>query len=213
MVDYVAYYRVSTEKQGRSGLGLAAQKARINAFLSPNDCVLAEFVDVQSGRKDDRIELNKALAVAKVNKATLVIARLDRFSRRVSFIARIMDEGISLCCAEMPNASEFQLHIFAALAQEERRLISERTKAALAEAKKRGRKLGANGAKLAVANRRLADEFAASICQRVQQIGVAKSYSEIARQLNESGVLTRTGCRFYPQTVKNITLRMPSGAS
>jgi DNA invertase Pin-like site-specific DNA recombinase len=218
MVDYVAYYRVSTEKQGRSGLGLAAQKARINAFLSSNDCVLAEFVDVQSGRKDDRVELNKALAVAKTNKATLVIARLDRFSRRVSFIARIMDEGISLCCAEMPNATEFQLHIFAALAQEERRLISERTKAALAEAKKRGRRLGANGAKLAVVNKRLADEFAASISHVVQEIGLEKSYSEIARQLNESGVPTRTGRRFYAQTVKNIALRiapknnMPEGS-
>jgi DNA invertase Pin-like site-specific DNA recombinase len=211
MVDYVAYYRVSTEKQGRSGLGLAAQKARINAFLSSNDCVLAEFVDVQSGRKDDRVELNKALAVAKANKATLVIARLDRFSRRVSFIARIMDEGISLCCAEMPNASEFQLHIFAALAQEERRLISERTRAALAEAKKRGRKLGVNGAKLAVINRRLADEFAASLSQTVQEIGVERSYSEIARRLNENGIQTRNGSRFYPQTVKNLLLRIPNG--
>lgn len=207
MVDYVAYYRVSTEKQGRSGLGLAAQKARIIAFLSSNDRILAEFVDVQSGRKDDRIELNRALAVAKTNRATLVIAKLDRFSRRVSFIGRIMDEGISLCCAEMPNATEFQLHIFAALAQEERRLISERTKAALAEAKKRGRKLGANGAKLAVINKRQADEFAASISRAVQTIGVCKSYSEIARQLNASGLETRTGKRFYPQTVKNIVLR------
>ena len=118
-----------------------------------------------------------------------------------------MDEGISLCCAEMPNATEFQLHIFAALAQEERRLISERTKAALAEAKKRGRKLGANGAKLAVINKRQADEFAASISRAVQTIGVCKSYSEIARQLNASGFETRTGKRFYPQTVKNIVLR------
>jgi len=211
MVDYVAYYRVSTEKQGRSGLGLAAQKARISAFLSPTDRVLAEFVDIQSGRKDNRAELNKALAVAKTKKAKLVMARLDRFSRKVSFIARIMDEGISLCCAEMPNATEFQLHIFAALAQEERRLISERTKAALAEAKKRGRKLGANGAKLAVINKRLADDFAASVSQTVQEIGLEKSYSEIARQLNESGVQTRTGRRFYAQTVKNIALRLPPG--
>ena len=95
-------------------------------------------------------------------RRTMLIARLDRFSRRVSFIARIMDEGISLCCAEMPNASEFQLHIFAALAQEERRLISERTRAALAEAKKRGRRLGANGAKLALINKQQADGFAGS---------------------------------------------------
>lgn len=188
-------------------MGLAAQKAKVSAFLSANDRVLGEYVDVQSGRKDNRSDLNKALALAKAAKAKLIIARLDRFSRKVSFIARIMDEGISLCCAEMPNATEFQLHIFAALAQEERRLISERTKAALAEAKKRGRKLGVNGANLAVINKQLADEFAKSIRQTVQKIGLDKSYSEIARQLNQNGIQTRTGRRFYAQTVKNIALR------
>ena len=190
MVDYVAYYRVSTEKQGKSGLGLAAQKSKLDAFVSSSDRILQEFVDIQSGRKDDRTDLSKALAFAKAKKATLLIARLDRFSRRVSFIARIMDEGISLCCAEMPNASEFQLHIFAALAQEERRLISERTKAALAEAKKRGRKLGANGAKLAAVNKRQADSFAGSVRAAVCSIGLEKSYTEIARKLNEQGLRT-----------------------
>jgi DNA invertase Pin-like site-specific DNA recombinase len=208
MVDYVAYYRVSTEKQGKSGLGLAAQRARLDAFVSSNDRILEEFVDIQSGRKDDRSGLNKALAFAKAKKATLLIARLDRFSRRVSFIARIMDEGISLCCAEMPNASEFQLHIFAALAQEERRLISERTRAALAEAKKRGRRLGVNGAKLALVNRQQADSFAGFVKTSINSIGVEKSYSEIARRLNDQGVRTRTGRLFHAQTVKNIALRL-----
>lgn len=208
VVDYVAYYRVSTEKQGKSGLGLAAQRSRLDTLVSTNDRILQEFVDVQSGRKDDRSGLNKALAFAKAKKATLLIARLDRFSRRVSFIARIMDEGISLCCAEMPNASEFQLHIFAALAQEERRLISERTKAALAEAKKRGRKLGTNGAKLALVNKQQADSFAGSVRAAVYSIGMEKSYSEIARRLNEQGVRARTGGAFYAQTVKNMLLRI-----
>lgn len=176
--------------------------------MSTNDRILQEFVDVQSGRKDDRSGLNKALAFAKAKKATLLIARLDRFSRRVSFIARIMDEGIPLCCAEMPNASEFQLHIFAALAQEERRLISERTKAALAEAKKRGRILGANGAKLALINKQQADGFAGSIREAIWSIGLEKSYSEIARTLNERGVRTRTGRLFHAQTVKNVAFRL-----
>jgi DNA invertase Pin-like site-specific DNA recombinase len=211
MVDYVAYYRVSTEKQGKSGLGLAAQKSKIEAFVSANDRILQEFVDVQSGRKDDRTELNKALEFAKAKKATLLIAKLDRFSRRVSFIARIMDEGISLCCAEMPNASEFQLHIFAALAQEERRLISERTKAALAEAKKRGRRLGTNGAKLALVNKKEADIFATSCGAAIYSIGLEKPYSEIARKLNEKGMRTRTGRLFYAQTVKNVALRLIGG--
>jgi DNA invertase Pin-like site-specific DNA recombinase len=213
MVDYVAYYRVSTEKQGKSGLGLAAQRAKIEAFLSSTDRILKEFVDIQSGRKNDRSGLNKALAFAKAKKATLLIARLDRFSRRVSFIARIMDEGISLCCAEMPNASEFQLHIFAALAQEERRLISERTKAALAEAKKRGKRLGTNGAKLALVNKRHADKFAGSVRAAIHSIGIEKSYSEIARALNEQGVRTRSGRQFYAQTVKNVALRLSNRAS
>jgi DNA invertase Pin-like site-specific DNA recombinase len=208
MVDYVAYYRVSTEKQGKSGLGLAAQRSRLEAFVSSTDRILQEFVDVQSGRKDDRSGLNKALAFAKGKKATLLIARLDRFSRRVSFIARIMDEGISLCCAEMPNATEFQLHIFAALAQEERRLVSERTRAALAEAKKRGRRLGANGARLALVNKRQADSFAESVRAAIYSIGIEKSYSEIARRLNEQGLRTRTGRLFYAQTVKNAALRI-----
>ena len=134
MASFVAYYRVSTERQGKSGLGLAAQKRKIEQFLTPPDQLIGEFCDIQSGRRDNRVELAKALALAKREAAKLIIARLDRFSRRVSFIANIMEQGISLCCAEMPNASDFQLHIFAALAQEERRLISERTKAALAEA-------------------------------------------------------------------------------
>jgi DNA invertase Pin-like site-specific DNA recombinase len=208
MVDYVAYYRVSTEKQGKSGLGLAAQRSKLEAFVSATDNILQEFIDVQSGRKDDRSGLNKALAFAKAKKATLLIARLDRFSRRVSFIARIMDEGISLCCAEMPNASEFQLHIFAALAQEERRLISERTRAALAEAKKRGTKLGLNGTKLALVNKQQADSFAGSVRTAVYSIGIEKSYSEIARRLNEQGGRTRTGRLFHAQTVKNVALRL-----
>jgi DNA invertase Pin-like site-specific DNA recombinase len=208
MVDYVAYYRVSTEKQGKSGLGLAAQRSRLDAFVSSNDRILEEFVDVQSGRKDDRSGLNKALAFAKARKATLLIARLDRFSRRVSFIARILDEGISLCCAEMPNASEFQLHIFAALAQEERRLISERTKSALAEARKRGTRLGINGSRLANINRQLAEEFAGSIRHALWAIGLEKSYSEIARRLNEQGLRTRTGRLFHAQTVRNVALRL-----
>lgn len=107
----------------------------------------------------------------------------------------------------MPNASEFQLHIFAALAQEERRLISERTRAALAEAKKRGRLLGANGIKLASINRNDADNFAASLNSTIQAIGPDKSYSAIARKLNELGFRTRTGRMFHAQTVKNVALR------
>lgn len=203
MGNFVAYYRVSTERQGKSGLGLAAQRDKIAGFLSTTDILIGEFCDVQSGRDDNRRELLKALQLARRESAKLIIARLDRFSRRVSFIANIMEQGISLCCAEMPNASDFQLHIFAALAQEERRLISERTKAALAEAKRRGKILGANGRNLAAKNRLDAENFAVSLRKNLDGDFKELSYSEIARRLNDRGVFTRTGRKFFPQTVKN----------
>jgi DNA invertase Pin-like site-specific DNA recombinase len=208
MTKFIAYYRVSTERQGKSGLGLHAQKRKIAEFLNGEASIIAEYCDVQSGKDDDRAELQKALSLAKRVNAKLIIARLDRFSRRVSFIAQIMEQGIGLVCAEMPNASDFQLHIFAALAQEERRLISERTKAALAEAKRRGVILGSNGKNLAAKNRKMADEFAVELRTKLDADLMGRSYSEIARNLNDQGVLTITGRRFYPQTVKNYLDRL-----
>ncbi len=199
---------MSTERQGKSGLGLAAQQRKVSEFVGATDSLLAEFCDIQSGRDDNRAELSKALALAKRESAKLVIARLDRFSRRVSFIAQIMEQGIGLVCAEMPHASDFQLHIFAALAQEERRLISERTKAALAEAKRRGVSLGSNGKYLAAKNRKAADDFAASLRSKLNADLLGRSYSEIAKHLNENGVVTSTGRNFYPQTVKNYLNRL-----
>lgn len=210
MIKFVAYYRVSTARQGRSGLGLAAQQRKVSEFVASAGSLIAEFCDVQSGRDDGRIELQKALALAKREGAKIIIARLDRFSRSVSFIANILEKGIGLCCAEMPNASDFQLHIFAALAQEERRLISERTKAALAEAKRRGVILGANGINLAARNCLAADVFAASLIEKLDADLMGQSYSEIARHLNDAGVRTSTGKRFFPQTVKNYISRLCS---
>lgn len=204
---FVSYYRVSTSEQGRSGLGLAAQQRKVRDYIVDIGILLAEFCDVKSGRNNDRIELQKAIRYAKRENAKLVIARLDRFSRRVSFIAQIMEQGIGLVCAEMPHASDFQLHIFAALAQEERRLISERTRAALAEAKRRGVILGSNGRYLAANNRRAADEFAIYLREELRGLLAGRSYSETARYLNERAIVTRTGRRFYPQTVKNYLQR------
>jgi DNA invertase Pin-like site-specific DNA recombinase len=208
MTRFVAYYRVSTARQGKSGLGLAAQQTKVAAYAACSGPVIAEFCDIQSVRDDDRTELHKALALAKREDSKIVIARLDRFSRRVSFIASILEQGIGLVCAEMPNATDFQLHIFAALAQEERRLISERTKAALAEAKRRGTILGLNGRHLAAKNRKAADEFAAQLRAKLDADVLRRSYSEIARHLNDAGITTTTGRKFYPQTVKNYVRRL-----
>ncbi|OKO84874.1 recombinase family protein [Bradyrhizobium sp. AS23.2] len=207
VTKFIAYFRVSTERQGKSGLGLAAQHRKISDFVTRAGTLIAEFCDVQSGKDDSRIELQRAIQLARRENAKIVIARLDRFSRRVSFIASILDQGIGLVCAEMPNATDFQLHIFAALAQEERRLISERTKAALAEAKRRGKILGLNGQYLAAKNRKAADEFASQLRAKLDADVLRRSYSEIARHLNDAGITTVTGRKFYPQTVKNYLSR------
>ena len=205
MTDYVAYYRVSTERQGKSGLGLAAQKAKVEDFLRPDDQVVSEFVEVQSGKVDKRDELWKAIVCAKRTGAKILIAKLDRFSRRVSFISGIMDQGIGLVVAELPNATDFQLHIFAALAQEERRLISERTKLALHEAKKRGTTLGKNGKALARINKKNAVAFAKALEPTFYNLTKeCRSYTHIAKRLNDMGVKTYRDRKFHPQTVKNI---------
>ena len=208
MARYVAYFRVSTEKQGKSGLGLAAQHSLVERFLSEGDEVIAEFVEVQSGKNDERVELWKAINHAKRNDAKLLIAKLDRFSRKVSFIASIMEQGIGLVVAEMPHATDFQLHIFAALAQEERRLISERTRSALAEAKKRGVVLGKNGKVLAERNRKAADERAEALRPIIKpMVEQGLSLSEIARRLNRMGHQTARGRRFFSQQVGMIARR------
>jgi DNA invertase Pin-like site-specific DNA recombinase len=204
-MKYVAYYRVSTAKQGKSGLGLEAQKETVRAFVEKEGELIGEYLEVQSGRKDNREELWKAIRAAKEQKAKIVIARLDRFSRKVSFISGIMDQGVSLVVAEMPHASEFQLHIFAALAQEERRLISERTKAALAQAKKRGVILGKNGAVLASQRRAEAYKRAMNYLSLVPYWW-ALSYSELARQLDK--IMMRDQVRFSPQAAKNFVGRV-----
>lgn len=209
MNRYVAYLRVSTARQGRSGLGLAAQRSKIDTFLAAGDQVIAEFVEVQSGKADNREELWNAIAHAKKHGAKILIAKLDRFSRKVSFIAGIMEQGIGLAVAEMPHATDFQLHIFAALAQEERRLISERTRAALVEAKKRGAQLGKHAAVLKEQRKQQALAHARSMAPILKpMIDGGWSLTAIANQLNEADMVSANGGRFTPQTVKNLVARL-----
>ncbi|MBA3669252.1 MAG: recombinase family protein [Sphingomonas sp.] len=209
MAHYVTYLRVSTASQGRSGLGLAAQRSRIDEFLTNDDQVLAEFVEVHSGRIDTRIELWKAIKFARKNSAKVLIAKLDRFSRRVSFISALMEQDVGLVVADMPNATDFQLHIFAALAQEERRMISERTRAALREAKRRGVVLGKNGKVLAEKRKRESVERAKQVEPMVRPLlGKGLSLQAIADALNGQGIVTASGTHFYPETVRQIVLRL-----
>lgn len=212
-MKYVAYYRVSTAKQQRSGLGLDAQKAAVMHFLQPTDELVAEFVETVSGRKDERFQLGEALKLARKSSAKILIAKLDRFSRRVSFIARMMESDVGIVVADMPTATEFQLHIFAALAQEERRLISARTKAALVQAKQRGVRLGANGKRLAEQNRNRAIRNATELEPILPRAWDEMSYSAIAKYLNGKGVTTAFGSNFHAQTVKNLVTHIKQASA
>lgn len=141
-MKYVAYYRVSTKQQWGSGLGLEAQRTIVKNFVRCDECIIKEFTEIESGKKDDRPALREAIALAKRENAKLVIAKLDRLSRNVRFIAELLDSKVEFVCCDLPSANTFTIHIFAALAQQERELISSRTKQALQAKKQRGERLG-----------------------------------------------------------------------
>jgi DNA invertase Pin-like site-specific DNA recombinase len=198
---FVAYLRVSTVRQGESGLGLEAQRAAVEAFARHHGGgIVACFVEVETGKRSDRPELAKALEAARKAKATLLIAKLDRLARNVAFIANLMDAGVEFLACDQPFASRLTLHILAAVAEDEARRISERTKAALQAAKARGRKLGSPIAAKTVANARAArsayaakaNEGTRAIVHDLQVRGVS-GLSEIARCLQARGIKTPAG--------------------
>src|SRR3954467_1869811 len=147
MQGFVAYYRVSTDRQGQSGLGLDAQRSAVAGFVGAR-ALIAEFTEVESGKRADRPQLAAALDLCRRQRAMLVIAKLDRLARNVAFIANLMESGVEFTAVDMPSANNLTLHILAAVAEHEREMISARTKAALAAAKARGMKLGGNRGKL-----------------------------------------------------------------
>ena len=220
---FVAYERVSTARQGRSGLGLEAQRKAIDDFAASKGAdVLARFTEVESGRKNERPELAKALTLAKLTGATLVIAKLDRLSRNAAFLLTLRDSGVRFLACDMPEANDLTVGIMALVAQQEREAISRRTKEALAAAKARGVKLGnPNGAealrragKGGVALRatvsRNADEFAhglAPVVADLQQKRVT-TLRGMAEALNERGMLTRRGGRWQVSNVRNLLRRL-----
>jgi DNA invertase Pin-like site-specific DNA recombinase len=141
MSKFVVYLRVSTARQGQSGLGLEAQRDAVARFTAGGR-IVAEFVEVESGKRNDRPEIAKAFALCRVHGAKLVIAKLDRLARNVAFIANLMEADVDFIAVDMPQANKLTVHILAAMAEHEREMISARTKAALAAAKARGTKLG-----------------------------------------------------------------------
>jgi DNA invertase Pin-like site-specific DNA recombinase len=203
---FVAYLRVSTQRQGASGLGLEAQRQAIADYLDGGAWrLVAEHVEVESGRRDDRPELTRALAACRVHGATLVIAKLDRLARNVAFISNLMQAGVEFVAVDFPQANRLTVHILAAVAEHERELISARTKAALAAAKARGVRLGgtpenlkdrAQGtARSAVVRRERAERRAADLRPLIAaiQAGGATSLRAIAAELTRRGIPTPRG--------------------
>ncbi len=218
---FIAYYRVSTARQGASGLGLEAQKASVMAHLNGGSWELvAEFTEVESGRKSDRPQLAAALAACKRAKATLIIAKLDRLARNVHFVSGLMESGVEFIAVDFPTANRLTVHILAAVAEHEAKMISARTKAALEAAKARGKSLGwaiparageqaAACIKGAAAGKAQADQFAENtlpIIASIRASGIT-TLADIAEALNNRGIRTARGGAWYAGTVRNLLAR------
>lgn len=193
----VTYFWVSTARQGASGLGLEAQVAAVSAMF-PHAEVIASFTEVEIGTKSDRPKLAAAVALAKKEKAKLVIAKLDRLARNVHFVSGLMESGVEFTACDMPDANNLTVHIMASMAEHEAKAISARTKAALGAAKARGAVLGGDRGKLNIAREAAslnADERAESLMKKIERItrGEPMSLRQIAKKLNEWGVKTPRG--------------------
>lgn len=220
MKKYIAYYRVSRKEQERSGLGLSAQKSSVTKYVSSqNGVILKDFTEVETGtNKKERIEIHKAIQLAKFEGAILVIAKLDRLARNVNFVSSLMDAGIEFLAVDMPSANNFTIHIFSALAEQEAKLISSRTKLALEELRKKGKTLGcstnltnegrAKGVeaikKNAISNDR--NRQAKSIIASCREKGM--TYRKIASYLNELNYKTRYGNQFFASSIKQLELKV-----
>jgi DNA invertase Pin-like site-specific DNA recombinase len=222
---FVSYLRVSTERQGRSGLGLEAQRKAVDDYLNGGAWqLLREYVEIESGKRNDRPQLAAAMAHAKATGATVVIAKLDRLARNVAFISNLIESGVEFVAADMPMANRLTVHVLAAVAEHEREMISQRTKAALGAAKARGKRLGnPNGARAlraagagqpgwtsgANGNRAAADKFASQLAPVIEAIRIdgMTSLEGIAAELNARGILTARGGKWYATTVRNLLAR------
>lgn len=219
MKKYIAYYRVSRKVQGVSGLGLSAQKSSVEKYVTGQDGnILNEYTEIETGtNKRDRVEIHKAIQQAKNEGAILVIAKLDRLARNVSFVSSLMDAGVEFVAVDMPSANHFTIHIFSALAQQEASMISSRTKLALAELKKKGVKLGNpknltsdarnKGVQTIKENAQNNDRNrqAQSIINNCKEKGM--TYRQIADYLNELNFKTRYGKQFLASSVHQLYRR------
>ena len=208
---FVAYYRVSTVQQGQSGLGLEAQKTAVEGYLNGGKWnLIGEFVEVESGKRKNRPQLNAALALCKKQKATLIIAKLDRLARNLHFISGLMESRIEFLAVDNPTANRLTVQILAAVAEEEARAISSRTKAALASAKARGVILGKYGATLGKANHEKAIQGAQDLKATIASLQ-AKGISStrgIADALNAQKIVTPQGKQWHKTSVLRLLKRL-----
>jgi len=214
MTRYVAYFRVSTARQGHSGLGLEAQQAAVRTFVGTEAELVAEYTEVESGRKASRPQLQAAIQRAKQEGAVLLVAKLDRLARNVAFLATLMESRVRFKAVDLPAADEFTLHILAAVAQKEATAISTRTCDALAAKKARGHVLGTPANLTAEASAKgllvrqqnaqanLSNRQATQLISLLHATGL--SLRAIAAKLNESGYRTRRGKSFHPMGVKRL---------
>lgn len=211
-MKFVAYYRVSTDKQGLLGNGIEAQKQSVARYLTSLDCeLLASFEEVESGANNRRPELAAAIQTAKSKKAVLVIAKLDRLSRNAAFLLQLQDSGVDFVACDMPNADKLSVGIIALLAQRERQLISERTSAGLAVAKQRGVRLGNPNAskawtKAITAIKEQRQQFAMTALKSIREIQTTgvETLSQIADCMNKRGERTPRGGKWTATAVKRV---------
>ncbi len=219
---YVSYLRVSTAQQGRSGLGLEAQRKAIEDYLQQTggELVAPEFLEVESGKKKERPILRDAIQHAKQNNAILLVAKLDRLARNLAFITQLQEAGVAFRACDMPEANEFMVHILGAVAQYERKMISERTKAGLAAAKARGVKLGRpenlvhgldDPAAIWNSKQRVmaleAAERLRPVIKELQERGIT-GVRAICRALQEKGHKTARGGVWHPASVSRLLKRL-----
>jgi DNA invertase Pin-like site-specific DNA recombinase len=213
MRSFILYRRVSTTRQGQSGLGLESQDETVRRYVKgQRGTVVGEFTEVESGKNNDRPQLTEALSECRRLKATLVVAKLDRLSRNAEFLLRLQNGNVDFVCCDCPNVDRFTVGILALVAQRERELISERTRSALQMAKKRGVKLGTRHphrqVRLMVEGyRRQRNEFISKVRPIIEEIKATgvKTLTEIAQCLTRRGIPTRTGKTvWFPSTVKTV---------
>ncbi len=222
---FIAYYRVSTRRQGLSGLGLEAQESTVKAYVANKQGdLLAAYTEVESGRKTKRPQLAAALRHCKATGATLIVAKLDRLARNTLFLLQVMQSGAEILACDCPRMNKLTLTVFAAVAEYEADRIRERIKEALAEAKKRGVKLGGFRPEMqvhrdewearrkensAAAHREKADEHALNVGAHIRQAqNAGQTLRQIVQTLNDKNIQTANGGKWYATTVKNVIARL-----